>query len=75
MLGEAPLGVTGVVAADVPVDGRRPLPARRWTHSMPLTGSSPADDPVVGGPRARLPRELPLLGNPGLSTLYFRNSE
>lgn len=75
MLGEPPLGVTGVVAADVPVDGRNPLPARRCTQSIPLTSSSPPEEPVVFvGPRARLPKELPLFGSPGLSTLYFRNS-
>lgn len=75
MLGDVPLGVTGVVAVDVPVDARNPLPANRCTHNIPLTGSSltelkappPAtrlDKPVMEGP--------PLI--PGLSILYLRNS-
>lgn len=43
MLGEVPLGVTGVVAAEVPVEALRPLPANRCTHNIPLTGSSPEE--------------------------------
>lgn len=75
ILGDAPLGVTGVVAVDVPDEDLSPLPARRCTHSIPFTGSSltelkpplPAtklDKPVIDVP--------PLI--PGLSILYLRNS-
>lgn len=71
MLGIPPLGVTGVVAAEVPVEGLKPLPAKRCTHSIPLTGSSPA----VDGPRDRLLKPLPAPGIPGFSTLYLRNSK
>lgn len=43
ILGTPPLGVTGVVAAEVPVEALRPLPAKRCTHNIPLTGSSVVD--------------------------------
>lgn len=70
MLGAPPLGVTGVVAAEVPVEGRKPLPANRCTHNIPLTGSSEA----VDGPRDKLLKPPPVPGTPGFSTLYLRNS-
>lgn len=70
MLGAPPLGVTGVVAADVPVEGLKPLPASRCTHSIPLTGSSVTPD----GPNDKLLKPLAAPGTPGLSTLYFKNS-
>lgn len=74
MLGAPPLGVTGVVAAEVPVEGLKPLPANRCTQSIPLTGSSDAVPIVPEGPRDKLLRPVAAPGTPGLSTLYFKNS-
>lgn len=53
ILGVPPLGVTGVVAAEVPVEGLSPLPASRCTQSMPLIGSS---DDIPPGPAASCER-------------------
>lgn len=72
MVGTLPLGVTGVVAAEVPVEALKPLPASKCTHSIPLTGSSLPALPVVVLPKEKPP--TPAVPVPGLSILYFKNS-
>lgn len=47
IVGAAPLGVTGVVAAEALLEALRPLPASRCTQSIPLTGSSEEIDVVI----------------------------
>jgi hypothetical protein len=76
MLGEVPLGVTGVVAVEVPLDALRPLPASKWTHNIPLTGSSDNEErpPLVPDREDRPGIDVPEPGSPGFSILYFKNS-
>lgn len=79
--GAPPLGVTGVVAAELPEGARSPRPANKCTHNIPLTPAvEDAKPPVEVNEPVALPvnpdnpvvdGELPT----GFSSLYFKNSD